>query len=406
MGRIEPSGGAADLRDHGRLAVLNAIRLAGRIARIDISRAVGLSPATVTAITAEMIAAGVLEEIRQEEKPSQSRRGRPRVLLKLRGGAHRVAGVKVAQRYISVLILDFEGREIIRHQMSLARAKMQSVELVDQVTLAVEQACGKGGFRPDDLSGIGIGLAGQIDAIRNFVHWSSSLIHRNADLASVLAQRLPVPAFLDNDANLVAKAEHLFGAVRNVNNFLVVTIEHGVGLGIILDGELYRGARGCGAELGHTKVQYEGALCQCGQRGCLEAYVGGYAMLREANVEIAGSNIQGDISDFLAAAQAGNQTALSVLERAGRILAMGIANLINVFDPELIILAGARVSFRHFYERNVMPEMQRMVVQVDAPLPEIRVHEWGDEMWAKGAAAYAIEQVSVLTVRELAKDAV
>ena len=404
MALIEPSGGAGDLRDSGRLAVLNTIRLAGRIARIDIARATGLSPATVTSITSEMLSAGVIEEISQEEKPSQSRRGRPRVLLKLRGGAHRVAGVKVAQRYISVLILDFEGSEIVNHQMPLAIPRMTPDVLVDQIATAVSQACSKGSFALGDLSGIGIGLAGQLDATHNFVHWSSSLVARNADLGPILAERVPIPAFIDNDANLVAKAEHLFGAVRNVDNFLVVTIEHGVGLGIILGGELYRGARGCGAELGHTKVQYEGALCQCGQRGCLEAYVGGYAMLREANVEVAG-NIQGDISQFFAAARAGNPTALSVLERAGRILAMGIANLINVFDPELIILAGSRVSFRHFYEENVMTEMRRMVVQVDAPLPEIRVHEWGDEMWAKGAAAHAIEQVSLLTVRELARNA-
>lgn len=404
MALIDPAGGVADPRDSGRLAVLDTIRSAGRIARIDIAHSTGFSPATVTAIASDLLVAGVIEEIRQNDRPSQSRRGRPRVLLKLRGRAHRIAGVKVAQRVVSVVVLDFEGSEIVDHERALAAPRMSPEALADEIVTAVAQACEKAGFGSGDLSGIGIGLAGQVDATRNFVHWSSSLKTRNVSLGAMLERRVACPVFIDNDANLVAKAEHLFGEGRDLKNFLVVTIEHGVGLGIILGGELYRGARGCGAEFGHTKVQYQGALCQCGQRGCLEAYVGGYALLREANVDTDG-NIQSSISDFFAAAKAGNQTALSILERAGRMFAMGLANLINVFDPELVILSGAQVSFRHFYEEKVMEEMRDMVVRVDAPLPEIRVHQWGDLMWAKGAAAHAVERVSAIAVRELARNA-
>ena len=95
---------------------------------------------------------------------------------------------------------------------------------------------------------------------RNFVHWSSSITERNIDFSHLLSNELPCPAFVDNDANLVAKAEQLFGLGKGLKNFLVVTIEHGVGLGIVLDGKLYRGERGCGAEFGHTKVQLDGAL--------------------------------------------------------------------------------------------------------------------------------------------------
>ncbi|MGR3584920.1 MAG: ROK family protein, partial [Pseudooceanicola nanhaiensis] len=226
---------------------------------------------------------------------------------------------------------------------------------------------------------------------------------RNVDLGRMLEARVHCPVFLDNDANLVAKAEHIFGEGRNVDNFIVITVEHGVGMGIVLDGRIYRGVRGCGAEFGHTKVQLEGALCQCGQRGCLEAYVGDYALLREANLN--SETDHKDIDSLFAAAGAGEEIAGSILDRAGRMFAMGLANVVNIFDPSLIILSGAQLNYDFLYSDKVIDQMKRWIVQVDAPIPEVKVHGWGDLMWAKGATAYAIEEVSNLTVRELAANA-
>ncbi len=398
---IRPSG---DPKETGRRRVLDAIRAAGQIARIDIARATGFSPATVTAITTDLVAAGLIEEAAAEGgAPAKLRRGRPRVTLGLRGAAHRIAGVKVAQRAITVLILDFAGAEIADRTTPLAMGRLAPQALADAIVAAVEAACQGAGLALAELSGVAIGLAGQIAATEGFVHWSSSLSERNVALGALLAERLPCPAFIDNDANLVAKAEHLFGEGRGVDDFLVVTLEYGVGLGIMLGGEIYRGIRGCGAEFGHTKVQLEGALCQCGQRGCLEAYVGDYALLREANA-VRPDRRYDDVSELFAAASAGDAVAVSVLDRAGRMFALGLANLINIFDPALIILAGERLAFRHLYDDRVLEEAGRLVVQVDAPMPPIRVHGWGDLMWAKGAAAYGIEQVSALAVRDGARD--
>lgn len=399
--KLTPLG---EQRENGRQQVLDTIRSAGSIARIDIARLTRVSPATVTAITSELLSAGLIQEIIPEAPPSQGKRGRPRVALKIRGEARKIAGLKVSHQTISVVIIDFEGETLIDHEVPLAISRMSADDLARAITSAVQDTCVQAGFTIDDLSGIGIGLAGLIDAPRKFVHWSSSLIERNVDLGAAMAPHCPCPFFIDNDANLVAKAEQVFGEGRNISDFIVITIEHGVGMGIVIDNQIYRGTRGCGAEFGHTKVQLEGALCQCGQRGCLEAYVGDYALLREANITSEDGH-QAKLAGLFQAAKDGDAMAASIFDRAGRMFAMGLANVVNIFDPKLIILAGARLSFDYLYADKVIEEMRRSVVQIDVPLPDVRVHSWGDLMWAKGAAAYAMEEVSAITIRELAAHA-
>nr|WP_321253861.1 ROK family transcriptional regulator [uncultured Ruegeria sp.] len=391
-------------RNATRLRVLEHIRTKGSVSRIDIASALQTSPATVTAATADLISAGLIKETQSEAQLKSGKRGRPRVLLQLDGQSYLVAGLKVARQVISVILVDFQGNEVASHKYALESARMSSTDFVLAIREALEETCGKIDASIGDLAGVSIGVAGLVDARGNFVHWSSSIAERNIDFNRLLSKELSCPAFVDNDANLVAKAEQLFGLGKGLSNFLVVTIEHGVGLGIVLDGKLYRGERGCGAEFGHTKVQLDGALCQCGQRGCLEAYVGDYALIREMTVT-GHSNEMKAVSDIHDLADSGDERASSVLARAGQMFGLGVSNLINLFDPECIIVSGTQKSFEHLCSSEVMTRTRSGVVNVDAPLPDIKVHHWGDLMWAKGAAAYGIEQISILKVKELSANA-
>ncbi len=391
----------SEQRSLGRKHIIDTIRKAGEIARIDIAHATNTSPATVTAIVAELLEAGLIAEVSKE---NSGQRGRPRIKLKVRCAAHKVAGIKVSRHFVSVIVADFGGNAIAHHDYPLALAKMSASALCQNILNALDQTCAKAGFPRNEVSSIGIGLAGQIDARRNFVHWSSSLSERNVAFGDMLYAAAGIPIFIDNDANLVTRAEQLFGKGRNVDNFIVITIEHGVGMGIVIDHKIYRGTRGCGAEFGHTKVQLEGALCQCGQRGCLEAYVGDYALLREATIKDNGDTHQ-TLESLFQAAKEGDELARSIFTRAGRMFAMGLANVINVFDPKLIILSGSHLSNDFLYTEEVIAHVQRSVVQVDEPLPNIVTHAWGEMMWAKGAAAYAIEGISALHINGLGSDA-
>lgn len=395
-------------REHGRHILLREIERRGPIPRIDLSQNTGISRATVTTVTAELLRDGLIEEIpRDSENATDMKRGRPRVDLKIAGAAHLVAGIKISDRSISLMLVDFEGTQLAELEVQFTKGPASSKELADLVADALAQLTALYGRFIHDLSGIGVGLAGIVDAKNGTVYWSPSLSERNINLRDMLTQRLGVATFLDNDANLVAMAEKTFGLGRDHSDFIVVTIESGVGMGIVLNGQIYRGTRGCGAEFGHTKVQLEGALCRCGQRGCLEAYVADYALVREAasvgflDPELP---IESRVERLLEAAKQNDPTAKTIVDRAGRMFAIGLANLVNIFDPQLIILAGEQMQFDHLYAQEVIEEMRKSIVQIDKPPPDVVIHKWDNLMWARGAAAYALDFVFDMAAKDVRDD--
>lgn len=395
-------------REQGRHILLREIERRGPIPRIDLSHNTGISRATVTTVTAELLRDGLIEEIpRDSENAPDTKRGRPRVDLKIASAAHLIAGIKVSDRSISLMLVDFEGTQLAELEVPFTKSPASSKELTDLVADALAQLTALYEKSIHDLSGIGVGLAGVVDAKNGTVYWSPSLSERNINLRDILTQRLGVPTFLDNDANLVAMAEKTFGLGRDHSDFIVVTIESGVGMGIVLNEQIYRGTRGCGAEFGHTKVQLEGALCRCGQRGCLEAYVADYALVREAaSVGFLDPDlpIENRVERLLEAAKNGDPTAKTIVDRAGRMFAIGLANLVNVFDPQLIILAGEQMQFDHLYAQEVIEEMRKSIVQIDKPPPDVVIHKWDNLMWARGAAAYALDFVFDMAAKEVRED--
>ncbi|MEP1588831.1 MAG: ROK family protein [Tateyamaria sp.] len=387
-----------------RRLLLREISQNGPLPRIDLAERTGISRATVTSVTAELLRGGLIEEVPRDSRGDESARGRPRIDLKVVGRAHLIAGLKVADRRISMVLMDFEGRDVANADHMMPTNRLSAQALAEEIAVGLNALADKAGYAVSEVSGVGVGLAGVVDVGDGIVYWSPSLDQRNVALGDVLGQRLGIPAYVDNDANLVALAELTFGIGKDHSDFIVITIESGVGMGMVLGGRLYRGARGCGAEFGHTKVQLDGALCRCGQRGCLEAYASDYALVREA--ASVGTVTQTEstadaIMAVLAAAKAGDHTARTVLERAGKMFAMGLANLVNIFDPELVILAGPQMSFDHVYSDAVIEQMRKSIVEIDKPAPDVVVHRWDTLMWARGAAAYALEFVQDTAVEAL-----
>jgi predicted NBD/HSP70 family sugar kinase len=387
-----------------RRLLLREISQRGPLPRIDLAERTGISRATVTSVTADLLLGGLIEEVPRESRSDEPSRGRPRVDLKIAGAAHLIAGLKVSDTGISLVLMDFEGTHVADHESTMDRARQSADELAGAVEAGLVALTAKAGVKIADVSGVGVGLAGVVDAGNRLVYWSPSLDKRNVDFATVLSSRIGIPVYLDNDANLVAMAELTFGIGKNHSDFIVITIESGVGMGMVLGGQLYRGTRGCGAEFGHTKVQLDGALCRCGQRGCLEAYVADYALVREA-ASVGGVSpmmpTSQAVNAILKAAKANDSTAKTVIERAGKMFAMGLANLVNIFDPELVILAGEQLQFDHLYADAVIEEMRKSIVEIDKPAPDVVVHKWDNLMWAKGAAAYALEFVQDTAVLAL-----
>jgi predicted NBD/HSP70 family sugar kinase len=276
---------------------------------------------------------------------------------------------------------------------------MNLPELLDAMDTLLHRVCTKAGITPRDLSAMGLGVPGFVDCEQGMVMWSSVLADRGVALAQAATARIGLPVHIDNDANLVTLAELWFGAGRSLADFAVVTIEHGVGMGCVINHRIYRGARGLGMELGHTKVQLDGALCRCGQRGCLEAYVADYALAREATTALNWAHKEGQSMNVLLEslydhAKAGNTAARSIFRRAGRYLAVGLSNVVNLFDPSLIILSGERMRYDYLYAAETLAEMEQLAISTGRPKPPVKIHAWGDLLWAHGAAALALHEVS------------
>ncbi|WP_372837336.1 ROK family protein, partial [Puniceibacterium confluentis] len=249
------------------------------------------------------------------------------------------------------------------------------------------------------ISAVGAGLSGLVNHESGMVLWSPLLSQRDLALGPALARRFGLPVFLDNDANNLTLAELWFGAGRARSDFAVVTIEEGVGMGLVLGNRLFRGSRGIGLELGHTKVQLDGALCRCGKRGCLEAYVADYALAREAATALDRNhnNPQSPkvmLETLFEQAKAGNESARTIFRRAGRYLSLGLANVVQLFDPELIILSGERMQYDYLYADEVIAEMRALTLE-DGRVPcPVEIHAWGDLVWARGASALALGAVT------------
>ena len=198
---------------------------------------------------------------------------------------------------------------------------------------------------------------------------------------------------------MLTLSELWFGSGRGLSDFAVVTIENGVGMGLVLNNQLYRGSFGLGLELGHTKVQVDGALCRCGQRGCLEAYLADYALVREAATALnltldTKTSHQTALETLFSEASAGNAAAKSIFQRAGRFLSLGLSNVIHLFDPVLIILSGERMAYDFMYAQDVVKDVQALTLSRNQMSCKVEIHAQGNLAWARGATARALAEVT------------
>ena len=380
-----------------RQQVFEHVRGAGRATRAEITRALSISPGSVTALAADLIAANMLREV--EGPMRDGNRGRPPVALEVVPEGRRVIGIKVSDERHSAVLTDFAGNMLADATQPIPSATKSANELLDEMDALIGLLLAQTPYQLSDINAVGIGLSGIVEHQTGTVIWSPLMTQREFNLKALFEARFGVPVLIDNDANVLTLAELWFGVGRAMSDFAVVTIEHGVGMGLVLNNRLFRGSRGIGLELGHTKVQLDGALCRCGQRGCLEAYLADYALAREASTALGRNtrNLQSPhqlLESLYGRAKSGNFAARSIFQRAGRYLAVGLANVIQLFDPKLIILSGERMRYEYLYADEVLTEMQSLTLTEGRSLAQIENHAWGDLVWARGATALALTAVT------------
>jgi predicted NBD/HSP70 family sugar kinase len=373
------TGSSGLSRDLNRVAVLRLIGAAGPIARTHIAQRLGLSPATVTSLTRELLERGVV----RVADHAPSRGGRPAVLLELVGSAATALGVKVAPDHVVGVLVDLDAQVLGRYELELDAARHDSVDRL------VEVLRGWIAEVPPSapLLGVGLGLPGVADVERRTVS-SPMLGWEELPLNDVLHERLGVPVLVDNDVNTLAVSERLYGRGRDVENFITVTIGRGVGLGIVAGGDIYHGFGGGAGEFGHISAVDDGPRCICGKHGCLEAVVADPALVAKARSLGVLSKRQG-IARLRALADGGSSEAAGIFDAAGAVLGRSVAGLVNVLSPELVLVSGEGTqawahmadAFDGALRSNIFPPLSAVAVEVDP---------WDDLKWAAGAAALVL----------------
>ncbi|WP_132125879.1 ROK family transcriptional regulator [Actinocrispum wychmicini] len=328
-----------DLRRHNRSMLLAKLFFDGPLSRHELSQQTGLSAATVSNVTGELVADRLIVEAGLVESDG----GRPRVLLRVDPAFGNVIGIDVGETGVKVELFDLAMNRLaaVDHPMP---AGPDPAAVVEQITAGVAEVLDSTQVDEGSILGVGVGVPGTVERSPAVVH-AQTIGWEGVALEQMLRDNgITLPLFFDNGAKTLGQAEMWFGAGRGSRHAVIALIGSGVGAAVITDGTTYRGSTSSAGEWGHTTIVYNGRECRCGSHGCLEAYAGAEGILdryRKARggKDIPGADEQSQL-DALVAAAAKSKTAARVLEETAGYLGAGIANLINLFNPERIVLGG------------------------------------------------------------------
>lgn len=377
------------LRDLNQSIVFNLIAEEQAISRTKLAQKSGLPAATITRIVGNFINAGLVQEVQSEVSSG----GRRPVLLSLNPQAGYAVGVKLRENGMTTTICDLSCAVLHTSEQTFP-AGGEPHQIVEVISTTIKQLVSKAGLTLRQILGVGVGLSGFIDSVNGICRYAPLFDWHNVELGPALEFKLHVPVSIDNDVNTLAVAERLFGAGRDIDNFVLITVGRGIGMGIIVDGEIYRGSHGGAGEFGHMTVDTrdDAPYCTCGKRGCLEAVASDYGILRAATSSDPGYQVREAITDLVARAQAGDPAIQAIFQRAGMALGIAAANLINIFDPARVLITGEGLRAGELLLeplRATIPRhtfgMQQTVELVITPVDETT--------WARGAASLILRKV-------------
>ena len=372
------------IRGMNRSLLLNAIKSEGEVSRVALVHMTGLSAATVTAITGQLIN----EDLVFEKTTGDSTGGRPPILLALNPRGGFVIGIKLMEGQAVGALTDLNANILAKDIIVMENTLV--VTALDMIATLVNRLIKESGIRKKQLMGVGIGLAGVIDFNNGIVKQNPFLGWHNIALRDLLVSRLRVPVYIDNDVNTLTLSEKWLEPGQPENHFIVITIGRGIGMGIVFNGQIYRGKGGGAGELGHVMVDPDGPLCDCGRHGCLESLISDRALVAEARRLL--TNDIRDLDDLIERAKTQVEAA-RILTRAGSIMGGQIANLVNLYDPNLIIISGEGIRMGEVFFSALHKTFREHVMPGLAEDTEIRIDSWGDDIWALGAASLVIAEI-------------
>jgi len=358
------------IRTQNRALVINLLRLEGPLSRTHISTRTGLAPSALTRLVRDLLDEGLVLETGK----STSQGGRPAVLISLNEDYAVTLGIKVERRRLLGANVDLGGRILGRSEVSFDHEPSPEdvIEGVDTIAAALS---------PSHCLGVGVSISGFVDPLTGTDLYSPILHWENVSLRDPLQERLDLPVWIENDVNALALAERWYGAGRAFRHFVCITVGEGIGAGVVIGGEIYRGAFGGAGELGHTTIDPDGPVCRCQERGCLEVYASDQ-FLREEAQRLG----YGDINNLAVAARDGCGDARDAFQRMGRYLGFGAKNLVNLLNPEALVLGGERMEAADLFLKPLQEEVRRHSFPAEAAQLQIVPAELGTDGFLVGPA--------------------
>jgi glucokinase-like ROK family protein len=342
------AGNAKFISEINKTKVINLIRDNDGISRAELAKKSGLSAPTISRIVETLIREGLTTEIGTGE----SNGGRRPTLIKFSGGDSFIIGIDLGTTNIYGVLTNLDAKVIaeIRRPTQVEEGFSRIMERTSEI---INELRNRLGDKKDKVCGIGMAIAGLINRERNIVEFSPDFHWHNVDVRAALSQSNEIPVMFDNVTRVMALGEMWYGAGRNYRNFIMINVGYGIGAGIIIQGSPLYGLKGMAGEFGHITLDKDSdAQCECGNFGCLEALASGNGIAKAAQKELRGGVVsvlsemcKGDLSRLTAemvadAAKQGDGTAWTIFDRAAEYLGLGIAGLINLFNPEAVFIGG------------------------------------------------------------------
>ena len=372
-------GSQASLREANRLRVLEALRDQGAMTQVEIAGATGLSPATVSNMVKELDAAAAVELA-----PS-IRNGRRAVLVKLATGNTLLAGIAFGDRDVRVAVATGPRDVIGRQRMPLPKDH-HADEGMERAARLLHDLVEKAGRAMPDIKAVGVGIPAPVDSVTGQVGSESILPGwRGVDVADEMSGRIGAPVSVDNTANLGALGELRCGALQGISDAAYIKLSYGVGAGLVIGGEVFRGHAGTAGEIGHLTIDEHGPICRCGNRGCLETFIGSPALTES----LAGSHGRLTLRDLVTRALDGDPGCRRVLDDAGRHLGVAVAGLVNLLNPQVVVVGGQLSAVGDLITGPMRRALERSAIPSAAASVEIRRSELDTEADVVGAIVAA-----------------
>jgi glucokinase-like ROK family protein len=382
---------------------LGLIREAGPVSRADIVKRTGLSAPTVTRIVDGLIHD---EKLVTEVGMGSSSGGRPPLLVKFNGEQNYVIGIDLGATFTRGALSNLDGKFI--HEIKIPTRLESGFEAIMEDLSDLIQRLGNGirKVRKQRIFGVGIAVAGLINRQKNLIEYSPDFDWYNVDIVNALWNHCDYPVIFDNVTRLMALGGLSYGTGQKLQNFICVNVGYGIGAGIIADGKLLMGADGFAGEFGHITVETDSDIqCSCKKYGCLEALASGKAIALTARsrlargqssllVDLCGGDINKVTAKMVAdAARRGDVLASNVFKRAMDHIGIGISNLINIFNPELVTIGGGVSLAGDIFFDNIRKSVERNIMQPTSRKVSIQPVSFGENAALMGAFALILNRI-------------